>query len=496
MALFTMCDTFGYLPKLLLNKSETLKSPFGGFMTVCIFITIGISIWLFGNDIFYRQQPNLIISTYSDAQPLKTQFTDSNFVITFGLQMPNYNFYVDDTIYTAEFQNIVVGRNSNGTTYTSSRKLELIRCSEKNISLLYNSYFKFLDLNNLLCLKNETFYLEGIFGAEYWNYVFIFLKKCKNSTENGNSCKSSDEIDQRLSGGYFGAFVTDQTVLPANYSLPFQTFGKNIWTTFSAKIFKEIWLYYKKLEISSDLGWITKNYELQDYFSFDMFKEVWDYRDTSDVFLQVGIGMSLNRVVYDRSYIKLQSIAANVGGIAKFLLICGQLINFYFSNIKFKSYLVNYFYDVSSFRNDKTYTKSNNIQFGENFNNSKFTHLNHKRVISANSNFVLNTPSTSKIPRINLTSSLKTHKIRSIELGCIETLKYAVCLRSSFKRKLKIVNLGFDKIQTQLDWINFIKNQNDLEIIRKIILNKEQKNILSLAFLCKDKYSLYVSHDI
>jgi hypothetical protein len=345
-------DMFGYSPHMQVNKQQSYQTVFGGFISIIVIFAIISAVWLFGKEIILKEKPGVIVSTYSDADPMQTQFNDENYVITLGLQDPDYTFYLNESIYKVELTHNTMMRSENNKVTFESKKIEVIRCSNKNITLL-NDYFKLLDLNNLLCLKNGNFSLEGSFGRSIFTFLEFKFNRCKNSTENNFSCKSSQEIEKRLAGGFFGMFLTDITILPTNKTSPFQAYGVNIWTTFSIWAYREVWMYYKKIQVWSDKGWLFDDSNREDYFSFDKMREVWDTRDTSETFMSLNIAMGLSRQVFDRSYIKVQQIAANCGGIMKFLMLLGKLVTFYFSKLKFKSYLVDFYYDPGSIEESK-----------------------------------------------------------------------------------------------------------------------------------------------
>ena len=72
--------------------------------------------------------------------------------------------------------------------------------------------------------------------------------------------------------------------------------------------------------------------------------------------------MGLNRMVFERSYVKVQQILANVGGILKVLLLMGQIVTFYYSKLNFQSFLVNHFYDSEAFtRGEKGRNKKRSL---------------------------------------------------------------------------------------------------------------------------------------
>jgi hypothetical protein len=522
LTLISYLDVFGYQPKMLINNSSSHKSIFGGLVSFFVFVALAAAVWLLGNEIFYKQKPALIVSTNSDAKPMLTEFNDENYVITLGLQMPDYTMYVDESIYSVDVTHISMIRGENNVVNYITKKYETIRCSKKNITKLYDEYFKFLDLKNLLCLKNGSFPLRGSFGNDEFSFLEFRFKKCQNSTLNKNSCKPEAEINKRLAGGFFGMFLTDFTVLPTNFEKPTQTFGVNIWTTFSILAYREIWMYYKKVQISSDVGWLAEDKLQEDSFAFNNLREVWDYRDTSETFMNLNIAMGLNRMVYERSYIKVQQILANVGGILKVLLLMGQIVTFYFSKLNFQSFLVNHFYDSEAFtdREKETKRKKSLYNRGDSTVKTSNVHLMSKspdrvksrdygdmELKSKDSISRQSSPINPKLqksikspqigmssPSFGLRSSTKLFKNKgeSLNLNLCDIIRSMGCSSHPLRKKLNAIKFGYSKILIQYDWINFIKNQNDIEILRETVFSKEQKDILALALRLKDQTLIYV----
>ncbi len=93
---------------MLIDISENLKSSFGGLLLVLGMIFIIRSIWILGDDIIYKTNPNLTTSTYKDPSPLRTEFNDDNYILTLGLQQPDYTFFLDETIYRFKVENIMI----------------------------------------------------------------------------------------------------------------------------------------------------------------------------------------------------------------------------------------------------------------------------------------------------------------------------------------------------------------------------------------------------
>jgi hypothetical protein len=92
--------------------------------------------------------------------------------------------------------------------------------------------------------------ISGSYLMEYWNYISIHLKFCNNS----QNCKSKEEIQEFLKGGYFGIFTSDIRIDPENYSQPVSIYGINSYTSILPNMNKDIWAYVKNIDIITDDG--------------------------------------------------------------------------------------------------------------------------------------------------------------------------------------------------------------------------------------------------
>ena len=104
---------FGYNPHIQVNKHQSYQTVFGGLISIIVIFAIITSVWLFGKEIIFKEKPGMIISTYSDADPMQTLFNDENYVITLGLQDPDYTFYVNESIYKVELTHHTIIRSEN-----------------------------------------------------------------------------------------------------------------------------------------------------------------------------------------------------------------------------------------------------------------------------------------------------------------------------------------------------------------------------------------------
>jgi hypothetical protein len=173
-------------------------------------------------------------------------------------------------------------------------------------------------------------------------YNFV---RCNNATSS-ITCKSPEVIDQKLAaGGYLTIYMVDTSVTPTNFDQPVRVFGRNIFTSYTSRAYRNFNLYMKTVQIVNDIGWLTQDFVTQSYAAVESIYETWDYRDTSTYIFGMILRCASKRAVYNRYYVKVQEIAANVGGKIKFLLIVGKLSVYFFAKIQFEEYIVGHFFD-------------------------------------------------------------------------------------------------------------------------------------------------------
>jgi hypothetical protein len=125
----------------------------------------------------------------------------------------------------------------------------------------------------------------------------------------------------------------------------------------------------------------------------------------------------------------------------------------------------------------------------EKFNEKINPSASPSRILKQNENLSSPNPKIKKA-NLRLRPVLSGRKGRSLEMSSSEIFTF--CCNPSIKKKKKIVDLAYTRIRGRLQWLNFIKNQNDLDILKEVVLDKNQSDIIDLALLKKDHYSLYV----
>jgi hypothetical protein len=142
---------------------------------------------------------------------------------------------------------------------------------------------------------------------------------------------------------------------------------------------------YSNPKFSTDSGVIIQSYEDNVYFQMSSILNQATPDPVTPYFAQILLGLSDFQDVYERKYIKMQEIAANISGIIKFIGIILQFLVSHYAYVPFLESVYNkYFHDPENF-NTKNLLPNENLQ-----NNSGQKSI-FKEEITSN-NFLKNTP--------------------------------------------------------------------------------------------------------
>ena len=502
-SLFLTLDFFALEPVFNING----KKYFNTFCGSCISITIILVAFFF--IIFYSQiilrhtQPQIITTIYNDENPKLINLSPNNFVITFSLQNIEYENYIDESIYTINATKSIVFLDDRGINNAKETEISIIKCSDYKFKLI-PQYFKALPLNNLYCINETDIRLRGQFKQDVWEYVNIRFSKCVNSTKNNFSCKSETEINKSLKGGFVGIFLTDFNILPNNYSYPYHIYGKNIYNTFSINYHLSYWIFIKSIELKTDSGLIFSDTKKMNFFALEDTKPDIDYRE-GNIFLTMVIRNSPKREVYERSYLKIQNIAATISGMINLSLIIGEvfvyiirltlyrfyIIQFFNPNNKIFNYTINDKNIISNHKRQSFNLKKNKLlkdNYLEKFSSNKIikgsnVELNNKKNNTSHENVYIQKNSYIKTEKKNNSNVLFSYNNK------IESTKKI--------NHLFVNNLTNQKNNSKISCID-ISNENkknfkeDVDSSKGIIMNQDKTKELDINFKKKTTRELQI----
>ena len=286
--------------------------------------------------------------TYAE-KPSKVKITNENFYGGFAIEDPNtYDAFIDESIY---FPKAFFKRaEKKGDNFTwDTVELELEPCKLEKFGSTYQEKFKSKSLNNLYCIKNMDFFLEGHFSYDLYSFLYFQFFPCVNSTEK-QDCKPIETIDYYLKNTFIQFEWQDIELNSKNYSYPIRARDVDIYTTVGKKLFQEIHAYFQVVKIETDLDFI--GFDEFEYIKEDVYLKYdemvimtniieGDIYETGDSFCDFTIKLSENVRIHRRTYTTLITILGDVGGLMEVVFTLFRLITSFSVDILYEISLVN-----------------------------------------------------------------------------------------------------------------------------------------------------------
>jgi len=308
---------------------------------------------MFGKDIYERKNPIMSTADTTDSIPKPMLLGPETFSIAFGYAEPLYgNLYKNDSIFTIKvvLQTVIRTKNSAGiiTTNSVDTVLDTEDCTPKHFGESGNQ-FSDLPLDQLTCIKHKgPIAIEGAHDSKIWKSLQVSVLPC-NSATSSVTCGSDDELDYYLGGkGYFAAYFTDMALNSKDYHDPITGFRNNMFTLFGNKGYKEIYFMLDHVELTTDIGWFTKDLSEESYIKYNGFTETTSADTSDDALLKLSMRISSTTKHVTRSYIKIQDIFAQANGLATVALMALLFVMTPYANLKFNESIINELFEIKS----------------------------------------------------------------------------------------------------------------------------------------------------
>ena len=197
------------------------------------------------------------------------------------------------------------------------------------ISKFYNKTTK-----KIINKEDSEYYppsLEHGSGNPNLIYYGIIIQRCVNSTVNNNSCYSDEVIKEKIQSmlGYSLYFV-DNSVNVENYKHPISQNFPEVSAFFSPNTYSVNNLNFFPLTIRTHKGYLFDYIKDTLSYKYNLNEKLtYDSKD-SGIFGSVYFWMPNRLEVYERSYKKIQDLAASLGGVSKLILTVAQMINYFY----------------------------------------------------------------------------------------------------------------------------------------------------------------------
>lgn len=315
-------DILNITPKFYINKREKFASTFGIFCgTFIILISISYIVF-FVNEYLKRTEANIVFNEISSFSP---SLNMTNVPFIFKLTNTKGDFY-SEQIITFTVQHWKFEKLSNGTPSITTLNYE--RCNKtkhfQGYEKFFIPYYEQMKIDTYYCLnlQNYDLTINGLFGdlINGYSLINLYINECANNTKtNKTDCLAKEDL-MKLIGDtnmFFRVSYIDFQIDHKNYSNPYFAYVRSENIQFSYKAKARVYYYLKNVFYNTDIGYFQRQMEEDSFFMYDTFLLTYPQvtYQIPNAFGLFSFLISSKAAEFNRSFPKLQSLIANIGGL-------------------------------------------------------------------------------------------------------------------------------------------------------------------------------------
>ncbi len=335
--LLKLADLYGKTPSLLYRGSKSLKSKFGGSISIIGIMCKLLCIALVVRRYLDRSSPETNVNTFYVENPEGFHLTKNNLPFAFGLQKSTGEHFIDERVYIPQVRYLkYFKRTQNGKVSVNKTEVDLplIPC---NLANLDAKYFTNLDLSKMYCLKEfvekrTDIKITGVWESDVFGFVDIKIQRC-----SGDGCRSEAEIESYLRSSYFAINYVNFAILSSNFSNPVEMYPTSYYTTTSTTYSKNVQMRLTDNEVvthSSLFGYVNpsiRKFSQTHQFITDI-SGVKEEGKTLPILLEMLIRMNQQKIVTNRAYKNVFHYLAELGGLLQVISLTAVILTFRFSS--------------------------------------------------------------------------------------------------------------------------------------------------------------------
>ena len=321
--IFFLLDIYAFNFNLLFKKNETYQTYFGSITGLISIISFILIIILYLIKLLNRGNFNVISYSQRDQN---SNITLNNFSIMFAL----IDLYGNNILNDTKISKLIINYFDNDIRYNINYSSNL--CNE------YYNYFVYDNsiLKDLVeCAVFDNISLIGRLGNDNYNFISFSFLIC-----NDDNCYDQKEIEEKLQNIYFFLYIPEYQINHYNYKNPITKTLRAESLTFSINTYKLYDFNFNEVHYNSDDGLIFENHKKNKFLMIESPKV--DIMNQNLInFGQIRFSLSLNKIEYFRTYLKIQDALADIGVLIDIIKYIINYITLIFTKQFFDIELVN-----------------------------------------------------------------------------------------------------------------------------------------------------------
>jgi len=410
-----------------IGGESTYRTIMGGILSLFTYIAFILLTWYYGQDIYNKQDPTLLVHTeYLNDYPIGISNRTNNFMAlgmkVHDIKLNTYLSMFDERIVIPRMYFTDISFVDGGSVINNSTSVVMKNCS------LFEYDENIYNINNSFCYNyNDTF--GGGEDSTYFKVISQSFSKCNNDSSKV-TCLSDSEINATYNRFVLTLTYEKKYVDPKNYTNPIQTSyaGEYIPIDFfylvNSNYNQVANIYYQISEVITDSGVFFEDLKNETFYEIIDFQSLLETKKLvfgKDTIVSIRARLSKKIVRYERKYIKIPDLLANVGGLMSLVTpIIEYVFSFYLDN-KFILYLYKKMFKLELEEDNIENIEKNNFKeierleaipkkFANNNNNKDFENISNDNSLESNSDSKVNNLSYLQPTNIKKDSGLSYNK--------------------------------------------------------------------------------------
>jgi hypothetical protein len=384
---FDYLDLFGKEYKLRIQSQIKYRTSLGSIMGFFSIMSIFTLSTYFSIEIFNKKEMNVLYKKQEMMQPLNN-ISDFPFLFTLsdnsGKKIPSDGIYSFE-IYFLQFNNVKDEKN-NSFLNPNLTIIPYKNCESSDFAG-YESEFSKINPRDWFCIPpgrfNLTIFSKFADLINGFSMLNINLLKCKNSTIS-KTCKDERIINSLIGSSKLTLTHLSHQINHYNYLTPNELNLETISAPISSLLTKKYYYYLQQNMYETDYGYIFQDRKTVNFMTFDNYVPDTDLGESISLLGKPYIGQISIRnskfiSYYFRSYTKLQTLLANIGGVIKFVMLFSEYFVAYFTHNLFLKDISNMIFEFSERTNQNDSINLNNSHQINQINKSRSLEIIHKK---------------------------------------------------------------------------------------------------------------------
>ena len=339
-------DIYGQPISFTIHSQQKFKTFIGSLLSIA---TLGVAIFftiIFGSDFFNRTNPRVSVETQVFPKGNLISVNPSNF--NFGYKIYNLadpSDSIDNYMYTFAAYVYFLSNGSFGNNV-----INITNCSKQNAPDIYNKYpnknYKCLDLTN----NNITYQMGGGQGFDSYYYIFINFQRCSpdDDTKCFNKSKINDTAND-LNNYWVIEFVYPETIYSGQSNDALNQVINVKKYPLDFVFVRTDYFSFENVKLDDDVGIITSDHQMYEKLSIKSRETTTSYfGDNRIIYDNLGfiqISLDNQRPVIKRIYMKIQDLAAILGGFMNIIMSASSVMTVFVNNYLRKLFIFNIIFE-------------------------------------------------------------------------------------------------------------------------------------------------------